>query len=102
MIPNSVVVRAFAFRSAKLWFGARALLALALANANLPPFPRSTGAVIIVVLITTALCFAELWRRRERVLIGNLGVSQWAIAGLSVVPPTIAELGFIAGVALST
>lgn len=100
MLPNSLVWRAYALRSARLWVGARAVTALVLANAELPPFPRSPGAGFLVVVIGTTLCFADLWRRRERVLTGNLGVSLWAFAGVSMGPQILCELGFVAALTL--
>jgi hypothetical protein len=91
MFPNALVVRAYALRSARLWLGLRATTAVGLAVANLPPFPRSLAAAHILIFLSLALCFAELWRRHERVLIGNLGVSPWTLGAVSLIPPLVCE-----------
>jgi hypothetical protein len=97
MFPNPLVVRAYVLRSAWLWLGVRALTVLVLGVAELPPFPRSPKAALLFVLIGTTLCFVDAWRRRERALIGNLGVSPWTFAAMSVVPPTVGEICVLIG-----
>jgi hypothetical protein len=101
MLPNPLVVRAYLFRSARLWVGIRALTAIALGIAELPPpFPHSPKAALLFVLISTTLCFVDVWRRRERALIGNLGMSPWTLGAVSVVPPTLGELCVVIGAQL--
>ena len=75
-------------------------MALVLAVAELPPVPRSAGAMLFFVVASTVLCFAEVVRRRERVLIGNLGMSGWSLAAISALPASCAELCFVAGARL--
>ena len=100
MLANPVVVRAYALRSANLWLGLRGTMALVLAVADLPPFPRSANAVLFFVLVTTLICVLDVRRRHERALIGNLGLSLWTLAGISVIPPILAEVAFVAATRL--
>jgi hypothetical protein len=96
MLPNPLVVRAYVLRSARLWLGVRAVTVVVLAVAELSPFPRSPKAALLFILISTALCIVDVWRRRERALIGNLGVSLRTVAIVSVVPPALGELCVVA------
>jgi hypothetical protein len=96
MLPNALVLRAYTLRSALLWLGLRGATALTLALAELPPFPRSLGAVHLFIALSLLLCFADVWRRHERVLIGNLGVSPWALGAICLVPAVIGELLLVA------
>jgi hypothetical protein len=100
MLTHPLVIRAYALRSVRLWLGLRGMTALFLAVNDLPPFPRSRAAVLFFVLVTTAVCFADVWVRHERALIGNLGMSLWTLAGVSALPPVLAEACFVAGVGL--
>jgi hypothetical protein len=83
-----------------MWLGARALAAVYLAVNNMAPLPSSQGATLFFVLLTVAACFADVHLRRERVLIGNLGASLWTVAGISAIPPLLAEMSVLAAVAL--
>jgi hypothetical protein len=69
---------------------------LVLAYANLAPLPRSFGAFVLFVAVTTTLCIADVWRRRERALLGNLGVSLPQLTVMSAVVPAVAELSLLA------
>jgi hypothetical protein len=100
MLPNALLVRAYAVRSARLWVGLRAATALTFSLAELPPFPRSAGAVHLFILISMLLCFADVWRRHERVLIGNLGVRPWILAAVCLAPPAFGEVFFVASLRL--
>lgn len=89
------ILGAYVLRSARIWLGLRGLAILVLAYANLPPLPRSFGAFVIFVAVTTTLCIADVWRRRERALLGNLGVSMPQLTGMSVAFPMGAELSLL-------
>ena len=49
------------------------------------------GGVIGVVLLTAALGRVDVWRRRERVLLTNLGVSRRALLVPLAAPPLAGE-----------
>jgi hypothetical protein len=89
--PNSVVTSAYLLRGIGLWVGSRLLHALVLALAELPPFPVATLTSLHVIVFTGALALADIHRRRERVLLGNLGVSRAVIAGTCALPAVIGE-----------
>lgn len=100
MPVHPVVMRTYALRSAQMWVGMRAMAAVYLAFNNAPAFPRSPGALIFFVLVTVAVCIAEMQLRRERMLIGNLGMSPWTLGGISAIPPLLAEACIVATAAL--
>lgn len=92
---SGLLTRSLALRSLRLWFGARALIALFLVVNTLDPLPASAPVRLLMVAITAALFFADVWRRREQVLIGNLGVSRWTLGAVAVVPAMFAEALFV-------
>lgn len=95
-----MVICAWTARSLRLWFGVRALGALVLMLNELEPLSRSPTDVLLFVLLTTAACFADVWVRRERVLLGNLGVSLPTLGVVSAIPALMAEACLWAAVAV--
>ena len=87
MRPNRLIVRAYLARGAWLWVLARALLLAVLVFApsfaprdpTLPSpaemlFRPSPVAMLWTVMLSVMLGWADVGRRRERALLGNLGV----------------------------
>ena len=68
-------------------FGAVAVSAPDVSAANALGRPQPA-----VVLLCMALGAVELIRRRERLLLGNLGIGAWQVAGLLAAPPLAAEV----------
>ena len=57
-----------------LWLGVRACFGMLLVFYGFPPIPTNFALALAIVGITGAALLADLQRRRERVLLGNLGV----------------------------
>jgi hypothetical protein len=92
MLPTWLIVRAYLARSLRLWLGLRLLLAAVGALAASYPFRLSAGTIVPIVVLTVLVAFVDTRRRREQVLLGNLGVSATMLAALFAVPPLIAEI----------
>lgn len=95
------VARPLLWRGLVVWALARAIVTFA-ARAQAGSASSAAGAlgpvgVAGVVVACAALGYVELRRRREVVLLGNLGVSRLTIAVLLVVPAAAAETALAAG-----
>jgi len=75
-----------------IWIVARAALALTLVLAGGDPLKLSTTALAEVVVLVVALGWIETRRRREGVLLANLGVSPYLLSGLFAVPGLLGEI----------
>ena len=86
---------ALVWRQLGLWLLIRAVHALVASVA--PGDPRLSLSSAIsqpqpaVVLVCLALGVVEIWRRRERILLGNLGIGWEQLAALLLAPPIVAE-----------
>jgi hypothetical protein len=98
MHPNPLVVRAYLFRGVLLWIVARATIAGALLLAGGDALKLSTTALVEVVLLIVALGWIETRRRREGVLLANLGVSPLMLSVFFAGPALLGEfvLRFVA------
>lgn len=92
MLPNSLLARAYLARSFRLWLGIRVIVALAGALAATNLVRLSAAAIGPVVCLTVVVAFVDTGRRRERALLGNLGVGPLTLAALVAAPPLVAEI----------
>jgi hypothetical protein len=46
----------------------------------------------VVIVLCASLGAVDIRRRGERLLIGNLGISQYRLAGVLAAPPLVAEV----------
>jgi hypothetical protein len=107
MLPNSLIVRTYLLRGAKLWLFTRIAVAGAFAFAAAVgggvapafnnPLQLSPVAVAGVVALSVGLAYLDTRRHRESILLGNLGVSQLHLAAMFIVPAIAGEivLGFL-------
>ena len=100
MRPNRLVVRAFLFRGVLLWIVARAAIAVALVLAGGDALKLSTTALVEVALLIVALGWIETRRRREGVLLANLGVSPLLLSVFFAGPALAGEFVLRFGAAL--
>ena len=93
-VPDRVFTLALLRRALFLWVGVRLLVAFGGGGGagpyGLRPLPlRTTG---LLVLIVGFLGLLEARRRNEHILLANFGVPQSTLAGLSALPPVLAEI----------
>ena len=100
MRPNQLVVRSYFARGAKLWFATRAALTALFLMAGFDPLRLSATTLIGIVVLTAALGYVDVRRRRERALLGNLGVSPLALGAFLAGPPIVGETALWLGVAV--
>lgn len=91
MRPNPLVVRAYLFRGALLWIVARAAITGALVLAGSDALRLSPIVLAEIVLLIVALGWIETRRRRENVLLANLGVSPILLTFLFAGPAVLGE-----------
>ena len=91
MRPNRLIVRAYLLRGARLWLGSRGLVSLMLLLRGFDPLRLSSVAMLTMIVLSVAVCFADTRRLRERALLGNLGVSPFILGALFAGPAIIGE-----------
>lgn len=83
-------------RGAWLWLGSRLMLSAALVLATPPGDPQTLALGLITtlwyVLAVALVVWFDLVRRRELLLLGNLGIAPWAAVGLTCAPVLGAEV----------
>jgi hypothetical protein len=92
---SAIVLRAYFPRAVWLWSLTRAAGTSLFALAGTSPAQISVETRIHYVLLAVAVCFVDLWVRRERALLGNLGVSRVAMASIFVAAAVIGELALL-------
>jgi hypothetical protein len=92
MLPSRLVTQAYAARGTRLWIATRALISVVFFFAKINPFDMSAGSSIEIVLVSVALCFLDTRRRREDVLLGNLGVTRPVLGVLFAIPAILGEI----------
>jgi len=75
MLVNSFVAKPYLLRGLWLWLVARAPITILLVLVGADGLNLSASAQVEVVVLVVALGWIETLRRRERALLGNLGVS---------------------------
>jgi hypothetical protein len=95
-LPRSrLVTQAYLARGARFWIATRALVSLFLMFAGSNPFDTSVGSSIEIALLSVALCFLDTRRRREDVLLGNLGLTRAVLAALFAIPAIVGEIAIL-------
>ena len=92
MLPNRMLVATYVTRHIRLWALLRVGLSGLFVLAGTDPLrvtPLTIGAVVVVC---AAVSVVELRVRRERDLLGNLGVDSFALGALLLAPPLVGEL----------
>ena len=92
MLPNRALVATYATRHFRLWALLRVGLSGMFFLAGLDPLRVSPPMLGAMVALAAAVSLVELRRRRERDLIGNLGVGAVALTALVIAPPLAGEL----------
>lgn len=92
MLPNRLIVRAYAVRGFTLWLLTRLLISGFLLMAGENPFAVSPIALVYIVLISAVASVVETKRRHELTLLGNLGVSRRQLAAFFTVPAIAGEM----------
>jgi hypothetical protein len=85
------LLRAFLIRGAVLWLLSRVMGKVVFAMANMTP----SGDLLYpawVVVMTGSLMFADSYRRKEVMLLYNLGVPLWRGALMGVIPAIVLEV----------
>ena len=91
-MPDTLILRAYLPRAALLWVGARLMAAVAFAAAALPLFPVTLSAAAEIVVLSVLLGFADIARRRESSLLGNLGISRSVTGAMFAVSAVAGEV----------
>jgi hypothetical protein len=90
--PPRAFVIALVTRALIIWAGMRVLLALGIALLDAgPPFRLPASTAFVLALVAATLGWIEVRRRREHLLLGNLGVGQAALFLIGLVPAAILE-----------
>lgn len=92
MLPNRLVVRAYAVRGFTLWLLTRLLISGVMLSAGGNPLAVSPVVILYIVLICAGVNVAEVKRRHELALLGNLGVSYVQLAVFFTVPAIAGEM----------
>ena len=92
-LPNPEFTRKFLVVGAAAWVLVRVAFALALAIADVPvpPLILEPPASVAVVAICSGLVVLDVLRKRERILLANLGVALGAVALIGAIPALVAE-----------
>lgn len=97
MRPNSLIVRSYLLRGARLWLATRILITGVLLLSGFHPFRLSFLAMGMVVVISALVCLVETYRHKERALLGNLGVGAFALVLMFVAPAILGETSIAVG-----
>ena len=92
MRPNLLTTRAYLARGARLWIGARLFLSAPLLIAGIDPLDLTFKAAVLIVAVSVMLGAADVYRRHERALLENLGVSRSVIFAVLALPAIVGEL----------
>lgn len=88
MLPNALIARRYVARAAWLWIGARLLVSAPMVLAGMDPLDITFGTAMLLVAGTVILGVADMFRRHERALLENLGVSR-ALAFVFLAAPAV-------------
>jgi hypothetical protein len=87
---------ALLWRQCGLWVLTRLVYMVVLAVAVSSPGEKAANNVWhlqpVVIVLCAFLGAVDIRRRGERLLIGNLGISQYRLAGVLAAPPLVAEV----------
>jgi hypothetical protein len=86
-----MIVRAYVGRGARLWLLTRLAVGIVFLFGQANPLDVSTRNSFGLVLVSTFACAVDTTRRRELVLLGNLGVSHAQLAAFFALPAIAGE-----------
>lgn len=90
--PPRAFLTALVTRAVIIWAGMRLSLALGIALLDAgPPFRLPASTACALALVAATLGWVELRRRREHLLLGNLGVGQPALFLIGLVSAALLE-----------
>lgn len=92
MRPNRLVVRAYLARGFRVWLVARGIATIVFLRAGVDPVRLPIASIAELVLLSVALCFLDIHRRKERALLGNLAIGGGSLAALFAIPAIFGEL----------
>lgn len=91
-LPPRAFLIPLVIRGIIIWAGMRVLLALGIAMLEaVPPFRLPASVAIAVALIAGVLAWLETRRRREHLLLGNLGISPPMLFLIGLLPAVVME-----------
>lgn len=96
---HPALASAFLRRGLLLWAGIRLIVQLVRMSAS-DPTPLSAEAASLIPVIAMAAGYADVRRRREAVLLANLGIGRGGLFLLLAAPPALAELALYVYAAL--
>ena len=91
MSSNTLLVSRYLLRGSVLWVGVRLMASAALALSKADPLHLTFTATLWLVALASALGWADVQRRRESILLGNLGISPLMTIAWFTIPATIGE-----------
>jgi hypothetical protein len=92
MLPNSLLLRTYVGRHLRSWALLRVGLSGLFVFSGTDPLRLSPWTVCAVVALSAFVNVVEVQVRRERDLLGNLGVDPVAFSALLIAPPLVGEL----------
>jgi hypothetical protein len=92
MLPSRLVGRAYALRGFRIWLVTRAHVTAVFLLGGEDAVRLPFGSVVELVLLTVALCFLDMRRRRERTLLGNLALGSGSLSAFFAGPAVFGEL----------
>ena len=88
-------------RGFRLWVLVRALLVLVLALADGDPFKLGFSTTVALLSLVVLVGFIDTYRHHERAFLSNIGVGQFGLAMLYLLPCLAAEASLRILVALA-
>lgn len=92
MRPNPLITRKYLARSSRLWIGARLLVSAPLALAGMDPLDLTFETAMLIVAGSVVLGVVDMYRRHERALLENLGVSRPVVFLFLAAPAVLGEI----------
>lgn len=92
-LPHATLTRAYLQRGIGLWVASRLVVSLVMALAEVDPWRPTPLASLQIVFFTAAIAWVDMHRRKERALLGNLGVSRVLVAAICSLPAAAGETG---------
>lgn len=92
MRPNPLITRAYLARGAQLWIGARLLVSAPLVLAGMDPLDLTFQTAMLIVGGSVMLGIVDVYRRHERALLENLGVSRRLLFVFLATPAVLGEV----------
>ena len=87
-----MIVRAYVGRGARIWLLTRLAVGIVFLFGQGDPLDVSTRNAFGLVVVSTLACAVDTTRRRELILLGNLGVSYTQLAAFFALPAIAGEV----------